>query len=136
MIVLLIVALASAAVVVMLPDSRARLTDAAQRFAARVHAARDQAIIGAHPVSVWVNADGYGFDEHLPGGWQPLTVKPLAVSPWGEKVRAIPATADGRDRVIFDATGLTDRTMTVSLARDGETMIVVIGTNGDVRVQG
>ena len=69
MIVIAIVGLASAVVVLALPDPRGRLTDEAARFAARTRAAHDLAVVGARPISVWVSEGGYGFDERQDGGW-------------------------------------------------------------------
>ena len=63
MVVITIIGLASAAVVLALPDPRGRLADEAAHFAARASAARDLAVIDARPISVWVSAGGYGFDE-------------------------------------------------------------------------
>lgn len=55
MIVIAIIGLASAVVVLALPDPRGRLTDEAARFAARTRAAHDLAVVGARPISVWVS---------------------------------------------------------------------------------
>ena len=69
MIVIALVALASAAVVLALPDPRGRLRDDAERFAARVRAAHDLAVVEGRSVSVWVSDGGYGFDRREAGAW-------------------------------------------------------------------
>lgn len=138
MVVVTIIGLASAAVVLALPDPRGRLTDEAARFAARTRAAHDLAMVGARPVSMWVSAGGYGFDERRDGAWIAIGEKPLRVTPWSKGTRALPAagTAEesGRDRVLFDPTGIADRPLDVTLARAGETIVVHVGTDGKVRV--
>lgn len=136
MIVLVIFALAAAAVVLAMPDPRGRIRDAAERFAARTRAAHDAAIVGARPVSVWVTAGSYGFDERVAGRWQPLGDKPLRVGQWANGVTAMPTTAEGRDRVVFDATGMADRPLSVELRREGQSVRVSIGANGAVHVDG
>lgn len=134
MIVITIVALASAAVVMVIPDPRGRIRDDAERFASRTRAAHDAAIVSARPVSVWVTAGGYGFDQRMGGRWQAMGDKPLTVAQWGKGIQAVPLSA--RDRVVFDPTGMADQPMTVELRRDGQSMRVSVGVNGAVKVGG
>jgi general secretion pathway protein H len=136
MIVITIVALASAAVVLIIPDPRGRIRDDAERFASRARAAHDAAIVDARPVSVWVTAGGYGFDERAGGRWQAMSDKPLRVAEWGKGIQAVTMAASGRDRIVFDSTGMSDQPMTVELRRDGQSMRVSVGINGAVRVGG
>jgi general secretion pathway protein H len=134
MIVITIIGLASAVVVLAIPDPRGRLIDDAARFAARARAAHDSAIVDARPVSIWVSGGGYGFDTRSRGTWQPISEKPFRVARWAEGVTPV-LTAD-RDRVVFDSTGMADRSFDVRLTRDGESTIVRIGANGSVKVDG
>lgn len=137
MVVITIIALASAAVVLALPDPRGRLVDEAERFAARVRAAHDSAIVEGRPVSVWVSRDGYGFDRRSEGTWQPISEKPLRVTRWATDVQPVIAGNDGRDRVTFDSTGLADAPMSVELRRGGDLAETVqIGSDGSVRIDG
>ena len=53
MVVIAIIGIASAAVVLMMPDPRGRLADEADQFAARVRVAHDAAILNARTTSVW-----------------------------------------------------------------------------------
>lgn len=135
MVVIAIIGLASAAVVLAMPDPRGRLVDDAERFAARVRVAHDAAILNARTTSVWVAPGGYGFDMHAGTGWQPMPDKDLRVAQWGEGVRPMLA-GDGRARVVFDSTGLVDRPLDVRLERDGRIATVHIGAAGEVRVDG
>jgi general secretion pathway protein H len=136
MVVITIVALAAAAVVLVMPDPRGRVRDDAEHFAARARAAHDAAIVGAHPVSVWVTPGGYGFDERVAGRWQAISDKPLRVAQWAKGIEAAVSGAGGRDRVVFDPTGMADRPLAVDLRREGQAIRVSIGTNGAVQVGG
>jgi general secretion pathway protein H len=136
MVVITIVALAAAAVVLALPDPGGRVRSDAERFAARVRAAHDTAIVDARPVSIWINSGGYGFDERVGQTWQAMSDKPLRVTTWSKGTRAIPASGDGRDRLTFDATGLADRPLRVQLLRSDRSATISIGTTGTVRVDG
>lgn len=137
MIVITIIALASAAVVLVLPDPRGRVIDEAETFAARAGAAHDMAVLEGRPISLWVSAAGYGFDRRSAGTWQPISEKPLRVTRWGSDIRPAVAADGGRDRVVFDPTGLADAPMDVALIRGYEAPVhVLIGADGSVRVNG
>ena len=133
MVVIALIGLATAAVVWALPDPRGRLGDEAERFAGRVKAAHDLAIAGSRPVSLWVTPTGYGFDERRGGAWVAIGDKPLRVAEWGQGTRA---QIGGRERVIFDPTGLVDHPLAVRLDRDTATAAVTIAGDGTVRVGG
>ena len=135
MIVVTIIGLASAVVVLALPDPRGRLRDEATQFALRARAAHDLAIVTARPVSVWVSAGGYGFDARRGGEWVSMSEKPLRVTRWSKGTEAVPASG-GRDRILFDSTGSADRPMDVMLHRSTENLTVRIGNDGGVRVGG
>lgn len=137
MIVIALVALASAAVVLALPDPRGRLRDDAERFAARVRAAHDLAVVEGRSVSVWVSDGGYGFDRREAGAWVPVSEKPLLVTRWGDQVRPQLSNPTGRDRVIFDSTGLGSTPMTVRLQRRQDASTTVrIAIDGAVTIDG
>jgi general secretion pathway protein H len=136
MIVITIIGLASAVVVWALPDPRGRLLDEATRFAARTRAAQQSAIVGARPVSVWVTGGGYGFDERTRGAWAPIAEKPLRVTSWGKGTRAVVTDTGGRQRIMFDTTGLADRPLDIRLKRDAEEVSVKIAPDGSVKVGG
>lgn len=132
MIVIVLIGLATAAVVWALPDPRGRLVDEAERFAGRAHAAHDLAIAGARPVSLWVSASGYGFDVRRGGTWVAVGDKPLRVERWGDGTRAQISSA--RERVIFDPTGLVDHPLAVRLQRGTAATAITIAGDGAVKV--
>ncbi len=80
MVVMLVIALAATAAVLAMPDLHGRVIDEAARFALRVRAARDGAIVDARLVSVWVTPGGYGFDRWESGRWVAMDEKPLTVA--------------------------------------------------------
>jgi len=135
MVVIAIVGLASAAVVLAMPDPRGRLIDDAERFAARVRVAHDAAVLDARTTSVWVAPGGYGFDLHSRSGWQPMPDRNLRVAQWGTGVRPMLGGSE-RVRVTFDPTGLADQPLDLRLMRDGRIATVHIGATGEVRVDG
>lgn len=134
MVVITLIGLASTAALLAMPDPRGRLIDEAERFAARTRAARDQAIIGAAPVSVWVTGGGYGFDARAAGAWVPVSEKPLRVERWrdGTRVGLPPA---GRERVTFDSTGAADKALDLRLSRDRAAAAVLVAADGRVSVE-
>ena len=134
MVVIAIIGVASAAVAFALPDPRGRVRDEAARFAGRVRAAHDLAITAAHPVSVWVEPGGYGFDQRVARAWLPMADKPLRVEHWSRGTAAIVCEVGGRERVVFDETGLADRPLDVELVRDAVRTRVRIAGDGTVRV--
>lgn len=133
MVVITIIGLASAAVVLALPDPRGRLVDQADRFAAKVRVAHDAAILNGRTTSVWIATGGYGFDVHVGKGWQPIPEKGLRVTQWGADTRPMLGD-DGRQRIIFDSTGLADQPFALKLVRDDAVVVVHIAANGEVRV--
>lgn len=133
MVALLVIGLVAGAAELALPDLQGSLRGEAERFAARARAAQAEAIVDAAPVSVWVTAGGYGFEERRAGAWAPITEKPLRVERWREGTRAdLPAA--GRRRVTFDATGLADQPLDLRLTRDRASALVRVEANGSVRV--
>ncbi|HEU4961606.1 MAG TPA: GspH/FimT family pseudopilin [Sphingomonas sp.] len=135
MVVIAIIGLASAAVVLAMPDPRGRLIDDAERFGARVRVAHDTAVLDARTTSVWIAPGGYGFDMRSGDGWQPMPDRALRVAQWGKGVRPMLA-GEARARVTFDPTGLADRPLDLRLERDGRIATVHIGAAGEVRVDG
>ena len=133
MVVIATIGALAAGVVLAIPDPRGRLSDEAERFAARTVAARDMAIVEGRPVAVRVTARGYAFDRRQGGAWVPLADKPFRSQPWSEGTSALVGQG-GTIRAAFDATGQPGAPVMVTLERSGEQMRVSIAANGGVRV--
>lgn len=135
MVVLTIIGFISAAVILAIPDPRGRVIEDADRFAARVAAARDEAVVTAQPMGVWVSASAYGFQRRDGAVWAPMEDKPFATTSWKAGTRAL-VGKDGRQQIGFDGTGLPTDPMRVTLARDGERVSVTVDMAGKVAVGG
>jgi general secretion pathway protein H len=133
MVVITVIALASAAAVLAMPDPHGRVFDEAARFATRARAARDVAVVEGTPVSLWVTPGGYGFDRRAGGVWTPLSDKPFRVEQWRTGTRA--AIGGARQRIVFDPTGLADRPLAVRLTRDRASVTARIDTDGQTHVE-
>lgn len=111
--------------------------DSASRFAGRLAAARDEAVVSGRPVSAWVSPSGYGFDQLSRGRWQPMAEKPFDGADWDKGTTVATAAAagsEGRGRVRFDSLGLPDQPFAVRIERDGRSAAVRVAANGDVTV--
>ncbi|WP_253343643.1 GspH/FimT family pseudopilin [Sphingobium sp. OAS761] len=135
MVVLTIIGFISAAVILAMPDPRGRVVEDADRFAARVAAARDEAVVTARPMGLWVSASGYGFQRRDGGIWAPVDSRPFATANWNKGTRAL-VGAEGRQQIAFDGTGLPTDPLTVTLAREGERVSITVDMAGKVLVGG
>lgn len=148
MVVLFIIGLVAGAVVLSLPGDSAALSEDADRFAARVAAARDEAVVSARPIAVWIAPSGYGFDARQDRQWVPLNARTLVNRDWkpGTVARiegsadepAAPNAADpsavqpDRARFWFDSTGLPNVPVTVVLSRGVNSDRIMISATGEV----
>lgn len=133
MVVVAILAVLSAVVVMSIPDPNARLTEDADRFAARAAAARDAAVVQATPMSIWVSPSGYGFARRVEGRWMPIEDKPFVTTDWRGGAAADVMTA-GPSRIIFDTTGAAASPLAVTLRRGSRAATVTLGADGAVKV--
>ena len=139
---LFIIGLVAGAVVLALPGDSAALSEDADRFAARVAAARDEAVVSARPIAVWIAPSGYGFDARQDRQWVPLNARTLANRDWkpgtvarieGSGGEGEQNEADaGRARFWFDSTGLPNTPLTVVLSRGNNSDSIVISATGEV----
>jgi general secretion pathway protein H len=128
MVVLVILGLATTAVVLAMPERGGSVESEAERFAARAKAARDDAIVESRPVVLLVGAGGYTFAHRRGGQWQAGEQHN-----WGEGTAVATAgAAEGRSR--FDSTGLAEP-MRVTLRRHERNVAVEIGADGEVHVR-
>src|SRR3546814_17618261 len=114
-----IVGVVSAAWVRAMPGPRGGVIDDADRFAARVAAARDEAVITARPMGVWVSPSGYGFLRREAGPWIEMETKPFITTDWKQGTRA-QVGQEGRQQLGFDSTGLPTDTLPVTVSHAGE----------------
>lgn len=132
MIVIAVTALLAGAVILAFGPVGAGPNETATRFASRMAAARDQAIMTGRPISAWVSPSGYGFDQLREGRWERLEQKPFEGNDWGAGMQVDLAS---RTRIRFDSLGLTDQPLTLRLSRDGRSAGIRIATTGEVKVE-
>ena len=133
MVIMVIIGLASAAVVFAIPDPRGRVIDEAEHFAARTLAARDDAIVQSRDTRIWITASGYGVERRRRGAWAAVTDKPFKTVQWQPGTAPI-IGASGREAITFDATGAPSSPATVTLRRDDARATVTVSGNGVIRV--
>lgn len=133
MVVIAIIAVATAIVMLTMPDPRGHVIRDAEKFAARAHAARDDAILQSRDMRIWVTPAGYGVERRRQGQWLALTDRPFAPATWSDGTGALIGTA-GRAQIAFDATGAAASPVTVTLVRESERATVTVSSNGDIRV--
>nr|WP_312293844.1 GspH/FimT family pseudopilin [Brevundimonas diminuta] len=127
MVVIAIIGVAAGAVVLSMPDPRPTLAVEAERFAARLTLAREEAVMTNRPVALRADAAGYGFESFDGAVWTPLTGV-LAPKAWGEG-----AAVAGAARAVFDPTGGADAA-SVRLEREGQAVTVAIDGAGEVTI--
>lgn len=125
-----IIGLAAGAVVLTAPDPRPSVAEDAERFAARLDRAREEAILSNRSVAVSTSAEGYGFAAFDGADWAPLTAGPFGQEAWSEGV-----SASDPARVVFDPTGVAEPA-TVTLSRDGRTRRITVDGAGEVVIDG
>lgn len=127
-----IIGLAAGAVVLSVPDPRPSVAADAERFAARLARAREEAVLSNRPVAVEATAAGYAFSAFDGAEWSPLTDGPFGPESWSDGLTVSPA---GPVRVVFDPTGVAEPA-TLTLGRDGQTARVDIDGAGEVTLDG
>lgn len=128
MVVLMVMGLLAGVAVLTLPGDERNLRGEAERFAARTLAARDEAIIGARPISVVVSEQGYYFERRSDGRWQALPGRGFDLMPWDNAT----TVSAGRQRIVFDSLGLASSDAAVRLGRGDQALVVQIRRDGKV----
>lgn len=132
MIVIAVMALLASAVALTAGSVGSGPQDVATRFASRLAAARDEAILTGRPVGAWVSPSGYGFDQLREGRWERLQEKPFEGDDWGRDMAMTLSGEQARSRIRFDSLGLPDQPLQLNLSRDGRAAAVRVAANGDV----
>ena len=130
MMTLVVIGLAAGAVVLSMPDPRPAVGETAERFAARLIRAREEAILTNRIVAVSTDSGGYDFAGFDGADWTPLDGA-FTRQAWGEAVVAPRRPV----RIVFDATGGAEPAE-VSLSRDGRTIAIQVDAAGEVTIDG
>ncbi|WP_243410600.1 GspH/FimT family pseudopilin [Caulobacter radicis] len=128
MIVLVIMGLLASAVVLALPDGRPGLPQEAERFAASLLRARDEAVFRGGQVRVLAGGGEYRFERRQGRDWRPLDEAPFRARAFeeGTQVTAAPEAV-----VVFDPTGLANPTE-FTFTRGNARRTVVVDLAGNV----
>jgi len=131
LVVVFLIGLASAAVVMALPASASSARSQGEHLAARIAAARDDAVLQARPIAVWFRPSGYGFERYSKGTWLPINDRTFENRRFDDGTRI--ASVD-IDRIIFDATGLPSGSANIRLTNGGDDSLVAVAATGEVKV--
>lgn len=136
MIALSVMALLASAVVMTVGGGGNQPAGEAARFASRLAAARDRAVLSGRPISAWISPSGYGFDQHQQGRWMPLDERPFEAENWAAGT-AVAATgrSGSQSRLRFDSLGLPDQPMEVALVQGERRATVRVSASGEVAVR-
>lgn len=126
-----IIAMAAAAVVMVAPDPRPAVGAEAERFAARLTSARDEAVMTNRPIAVETTASGYGFQAFDGRLWTALQDGPFKPVRWETGTTA--AADQEAARLVFDPTGGADP-YRLTLRREGKARTVTVDGAGEVKV--
>ncbi len=131
LVVIFLLGLASATVVLMLPGSDSTVRNDAERLAARIAGARDEAVMQARPVAVWTRASGYGFEQRFEGQWRAHTDGAFKVRNFDNGTRIAGAA---QKRIVFDATGLPSSPAEIQLINGEGSSRITVTASGEVAV--
>jgi general secretion pathway protein H len=142
LVVVLVLALASGAVVLTMGSGRGPARDVAQ-LASRIAAARETAITSSRPIGLWVSRSGYGFEVYSRGRWRPLQSKEFADRDWPQGTQVAASglasaggmNSPGQARISFDNLGLPEAPLSVRISRGGRSAGVDVSGNGDVVIR-
>ncbi len=129
--VVAIIGLAAGAVVLSVPDPRPSVAGDAERFAARLSRAREEAILANRPVAVEATSAGYGFTSFDGAAWSVLDEGPFGPEIWTAGTTLAPSQV----RIVFDPTGVAEPAA-LTLTRDHNSRTVAVDGAGEVRLNG
>jgi len=127
--VVAIIGLAAGAAVLSVPDPRPSVSGDAERFAARLSRAREEAILSNRPVAVDATAVGYGFMVFDGAAWSALDEGPFRPETWTAGTTV--ASSGVPVRIVFDPTGVADPGA-LTLTRERHSRTVVVDGAGEV----
>jgi general secretion pathway protein H len=132
LVVLTIIGIAAGAVLLTAPDSRRSLIGEAERFAASLVRAKEEAVLTNRTVDVQITTKGYAFGVTGRGLHRPLDQRPFGSVAWSEDTTAV-VSGDQRSRIAFDSTGIATPTA-VDLFRNDGHVRVRVDMAGDVKI--
>jgi general secretion pathway protein H len=133
LVVLTILGIAAGAVLLTAPDSRRTLIDEAERFAAGLERAKEEAVLTNRTIDVQITPEGYAFGVISRGLRRPLDQRPFGSIAWSEDTMAVFSRSDQRSRIAFDSTGIVTPAA-VDLYRSDGHVRVRVDMAGSVKI--
>lgn len=133
MVTLFIIGLVGAAVVMTMPDPRPSPAQEAERLAAKLRRAQEEAVLTHRAVDVHFDARGYRFRALVRGRWTPLAEGGFEPVAWPQDLKVELAAQDGGERIVFDPTGLASPAR-ITLSRERRQAAVHIDDAGNVKL--
>lgn len=134
MVVIFIAGLMAGMVMLSLPGDERSLANDAEKFAARLAAARDVAIVRSRSMAVSIGPSGYGFEQREGGAWLKIADRSFASQSWTPGTVPMLAGRAREARIAFDSTGLPSAPVDLTLAREDRRMTVHLSGSGEVRI--
>jgi general secretion pathway protein H len=131
--VVAIIGLAAGAVVLSVPDPRPSVAEDAERFAARLSRAREEAILSNRPIAVDATAAGYDFMVFDGAAWSALDEGPFRPETWTAGTTVVPSATPVR--IVFDPTGVADPAA-MTLTRERHSRTIAVDGAGEVTLAG
>jgi general secretion pathway protein H len=133
MVVLVILGITAGAILLTAPDSRRSLLNEAERFAASLVRAKEEAVLTNRTIAVRITSQGYAFGAISRGLHRPLDDRAFKTVEWSEVTTAMLADKGQRSRIAFDSTGIATPAV-VDLFRSDGHVRVTVDIAGSVRV--
>ncbi len=133
MVVIFIIGIASAAVVMTVRSPDRGVRDEAERFAARVAALRDNAVLQSRSLAVTVRPSGYAFEARSNGTWVTLSDAPFTSTDW-KRGTSVNMVGTRQMRIAFDSTGMPSSAADFAIKNDNVTVTLKLAATGDIRV--
>lgn len=133
LVVLAILSIAAGAILLAAPDSRQSLIREAERFAAALVHAKEEAVLTNRIVDVRITQEGYEFGAKSRGARRPLVGRAFGSVAWNEETTAILGRGDERSRIMFDSTGIATP-VAIDLYRSNGHVRVIVDGSGSVRI--
>jgi len=133
MIVLAILGIGASAILLTAPDSRRSLLNEAERFAASLVRAKEEAVLTNRTIDVRITPEGYTFGAISRGLHRPLDDRAFKSAEWSDDTAVMLADSGQLSRIAFDSTGIATPA-SVDLFRSDGHVRVVVDIAGSVRV--
>ena len=131
--VLAIIGVAAGAVLVTAPEPGGSLGDEAERFAARLVRAKEEAVLTNRTIEVRITVEGYDFAVRRGPARNALVEKPFGAVAWGQNTTAILNETGAPARIAFDPTGMATPA-DIALYRESGSARVAVDAGGNVRL--